>query len=101
MQARSISLRSCGRSGRTSPARVVSSSTGTASCSRLRRIAGVPSDILLHSLRHFQSTVLDPIVSEAQKQARLGWATVHMARHYTDAITEEDRKAASHVGVLL
>ena len=31
----------------------------------------------------------------------MGWATVQMARHYTDAITEEDRRAAEHVGQLL
>lgn len=48
-----------------------------------------------------QSTVLDSVISEAQKQARMGWATVQMARHYTDAITEEDRRAAQHVGDLL
>jgi len=41
------------------------------------------------------------VISEAQKQARMGWATVHMARHYTDAITEEDVKAANHIGSLL
>ena len=38
----------------------------------------------------------------AKKQARLGWAeAVHMARHYTDAVTEEDQKAAEFVGRLL
>jgi integrase len=68
---------------------------------RVRRRAGVPSDIHLHSLRHFQSTELDSVISEAQKQARMGWATVHMARHYTDAITDEDVKAANHIGSLL
>ncbi|MGH9075748.1 MAG: tyrosine-type recombinase/integrase [Acidimicrobiales bacterium] len=67
----------------------------------LRRQAGVPDDVHLHSLRHFQSTALDPVISEAQKQARLGWATVHMARHYTDAVPEEDRRAAEHVGRIL
>jgi hypothetical protein len=41
------------------------------------------------------------VISEAQKQARLGWSTVHMARHYTDAITEEDRRAADHIGKVL
>ena len=55
----------------------------------------------LHSLRHFQATVIDSIVSERQKEARLGWATVHMAPHYTDAVTEEDQKAAEFVGRLL
>jgi integrase len=68
---------------------------------RIRSQAGVASDIHLHSLRHFQSTELDPVISEAQKQARMGWATVHMARHYTDRITEEDAKAAAHIGGLL
>ena len=68
---------------------------------RLRKQAGVATDIHLHSLRHFQSTELDPVISEAQKQARMGWATVHMARHYTDRITEEDMKAATHIGGLL
>ncbi len=58
-------------------------------------------DIHLHSLRHFQATVIDPIVSERQKQARLGWSTSHMARHYTDPISDEDRKVADEVGRLL
>jgi integrase len=40
--------------------------------SRVRERAGVASDIHLHSLRHFQSTELDPVISEAQKQARMG-----------------------------
>ena len=68
---------------------------------RVRKLAGVASDIHLHSLRHFHATVLDPVISEAQKQARLGWSTVQMARHYTDAIGTEDRRAAEHVGKLL
>jgi len=51
--------------------------------------------------RVFQATALDPVVSEAQKQARLGWSTVHMARHYTDAISDEDRRAAEHIGEML
>jgi hypothetical protein len=42
-----------------------------------------------------------PVVSEAQKQARLGWSTVQMARHYTDGLAVEDRRAAEHVGRLL
>lgn len=63
--------------------------------------AGLPSDIHLHSLRHFQATVIDPIVSERQKQARLGWSTSHMARHYTDPISDEDKKIADEVGRLL
>ena len=67
----------------------------------LRRAAGVAEDVHLHSLRHFQATVLDSVISEAQKQARLGWSTVHMARHYTDGDEKEDRRAAEHVGRLL
>jgi hypothetical protein len=31
----------------------------------------------------------------------LGWSTVQMSRHYTDAIGAEDRRAAEHVGRLL
>ena len=69
--------------------------------SALRRRADVPDDVHLHSLRHFQSTELDRVISESQKQARLGWATVHMARHYTGAVTREDRRAAEHMATLL
>lgn len=68
---------------------------------RLRSKAGVARDIHLHSLRHFHATALDSVVSDRQKQARLGWSTVRMARHYTDAITAEDLRAAEHVGRLL
>ena len=68
---------------------------------KVRKSASVASDIHLHSLRHFQATSLDPVLPEKQKQARLGWSTVHMARHYTDAIGAEDRKAANHMGQLL
>lgn len=68
---------------------------------RLRSKAGLPADVHLHSLRHFHATALDPVVSEAQKQARLGWSTVHMARHYTDVVPAEDRRAAEHIGQLL
>ncbi len=68
---------------------------------RIRNRAGLATDIHLHSLRHFHATALDPVVSEAQKQARLGWSTVHMARHYTDGVPAEDRRAAEHVGRLL
>lgn len=68
---------------------------------RLRERAGIAPDIHLHSLRHFHSTAVDGVVSEAQKQARLGWSTVHMARHYTDGVPAEDRCAAEHVGRLL
>ena len=67
----------------------------------IRTRAGVASELHLHSLRHFHATLLDPIVSEKQKQARLGWATAHIARHYTDAIEEEDRRATTHVGHVL
>ncbi len=66
-----------------------------------RKAAGLPEDLHLHSLRHFQATALDSVVAERQKQARLGWATVHMARHYTDVIAVEDRRAAEHVEGLL
>ncbi len=68
---------------------------------RIRADAGVSDEIHLHSLRHFQATVLDAVVSERQKQARLGWTTSHMARHYTDPVASEDRRAAEHVGSLL
>ena len=66
-----------------------------------RKQAGLPADLRLHSLRHFQATALDTVVPERQKQARLGWSTVHMAWHYTDVIGEEDRRAATHIGSLL
>ncbi len=69
--------------------------------SSLRDRAGVAADVHLHSLRHFQSTELDRVISESQKQARLGWSTVHMARHYTGAVSAEDRRAAEHIGSLL
>ncbi len=59
------------------------------------------SDIHVHSLRDFQATVIDSLVSERQKQARLGWSTSHMARHYTDAVAEEDRRAAEEIGNIL
>ncbi len=68
---------------------------------KIAKQAGLPSDIHLHSLRHFQATIIDPIVSERQKQSRLGWSTSHMARHYTDPISDEDRKVANEVGKLL
>lgn len=60
--------------------------------------AEVHRDVHLHSLRHFQSTQLDAVVSEAQKQARLGWTTIQMARRYTDFVSEEDRRAADYIG---
>ena len=68
---------------------------------KARVAAKLPKDLHLHSLRHFQATSLDAVIPERQKQARLGWSTVHMARHYTDAISSEDQKAAKHIGSLL
>jgi integrase len=68
---------------------------------KARVAAKLPKDLRLHSLRHFQATSLDAVIPERQKQARLGWSTVHMARHYTDAISSEDQKAAEHIGSLL
>jgi integrase len=68
---------------------------------KVRVAAKLPKDLHLHSLRHFQATSLDAVIPERQKQARLGWSTVHMARHYTDAIASEDRKAAEHIGSIL
>lgn len=66
-----------------------------------RDIAELPTDLHLHSLRHFQATVLDAVISERQKQARLGWSTVHMARHYTDVVSSEGKRAAEYVGRIL
>jgi integrase len=68
---------------------------------KARVAAGLPADLHLHSLRHFQATSLDAVIPERQKQARLGWSTVHMARHYTDSVSSEDRRAAEHIGQLL
>ena len=68
---------------------------------KTRVAAELPEDIHLHSLRHFQATVLDAVIPERQKQARLGWSTVHMARHYTDVPVGEDERAAEHIGALL
>ncbi len=68
---------------------------------KARVAAKLPADLHLHSLRHFQATSLDAVIPERQKQARLGWSTVHMARHYTDSISTEDRRAADHIGGLL
>ena len=67
----------------------------------VRTKGNVAADVHMHSLRHFHATVLDPVISEAQKQSRLGWSTVKMARHYTDSVPEEDRRAAAHVGKML
>jgi len=68
---------------------------------KVRRRAGIAADVHLHSLRHFQATILDPIIPESQKQARMGWSTIRMARHYTDGIATEDRRAAEHVARVL
>jgi len=68
---------------------------------KARLAAKLPADLHLHSLRHFQATALDTVIPERQKQARLGWSTVHMARHYTDPLSGEDRRAAEHIGNLL
>ncbi|MDQ1442460.1 MAG: hypothetical protein QOG97_2688 [Acidimicrobiaceae bacterium] len=68
---------------------------------RLCDRAGVASDVHLHSLRHFQSTQLDSVLTSKQKQAGMGWSTAHMDTIYTDAISSEDRRAADHIGVLL
>jgi hypothetical protein len=69
--------------------------------SRVRKLAGVAADIQLHSLSHFHATVLDSVVTERQKEARLSWSTVQMSRQYTDAIGAEDCRAAEHAGRLL
>ncbi len=68
---------------------------------KARKQAECASDIHLHSLRHFQATVLDPIVPERQKLARLGWSNPPMARHYTGVSPAADRLAAEHMGSLL
>jgi integrase len=68
---------------------------------KVRRRVGIAADVHLDSLRHFQATILDPIIPESQKQARMGWSTVRMARHYTDGIATEDRRATEHVARIL
>jgi integrase len=68
---------------------------------KVRRSAGIAADVRLHSLRHFQATILDPIIPESQRQARMGWSTIRMARHYTDGIATEDQRAAEHVARVL
>lgn len=45
--------------------------------------------------------MLDAVISEKQKQSRLGWTNAIMARHYTDSVPDEDRRAAEHIGRLL
>ena len=61
---------------------------------KIRKRVKVASDIHLHWLRHFDATQIDSVISEAQKQVRLGWSTVQMAGHYTDGVPEEDRQSA-------
>lgn len=68
---------------------------------KARARSQIASDIHLHSLRHFQATALDAVISEKQKQSRLGWTNAVMARHYTDPAPGEDRRAAEHIGQLL
>jgi integrase len=68
---------------------------------KVRRRVGIAADVHLHSLRHFQATILDSIIPESQKQARMGWSTIRMARHYTDGIATEDRRATEHVARVL
>jgi integrase len=68
---------------------------------KARKAARLPGDLRLHSLRYFQATSLDCVIPERQKQARLGWSTVQMARHSTEAISSEDKRAAEHIGNLL
>ncbi|SHE59489.1 Site-specific recombinase XerD [Ferrithrix thermotolerans DSM 19514] len=65
---------------------------------KARARSQIARDIHLHSLRHFQATALDAVISEKQKQSRLGWTNSVMARHYTDSVPEEDRRAAEHMG---
>ncbi len=74
----------------------------TQAMSKLRAAAGLSLDVHLHSLRHVQATTLDPVISEAQEQARLTWlSTEQMARHDTDGVPDEDRRAVDHAGRLL
>jgi integrase len=68
---------------------------------RVRKHSDAGGDVHLHSLRHFQATLIDAVVSERQKQARMGWSTTQMARHYTGLVVEEDRRAAEHVRAAL
>jgi integrase len=68
---------------------------------KARARSQIAVDIHLHSLRHFQATALDAVISEKQKQSRLGWTNAVMARHYTDSVPDEDRRAAEHIGRLL
>jgi integrase len=63
----------------------------------VRTRAGLPADLHLHSLRHWASTLLDPVVSQRQKMARLGHSTAPTSNRYTHQISEEDRRAASYL----
>lgn len=67
----------------------------------VRRRAGLAEDLHLHSLRHWVSTVLDPVVSQKQKMGRLGHTTVPVSHRYTKRITDEDVKAAGYLGAKL
>lgn len=67
----------------------------------VRDAAGVAVDVHLHSLRHFHATALDPVISEAQKRSRLGWATVQMSGTTQTVCPAEDRRAAEHIGRVL
>jgi integrase len=70
----------------------------------LREQTKVASDIHLHSLRHWQSTALDSVLSPTQKQRRMGWsnsAAAQMDSTYTDTVEAEDVRAAEHIGGLL
>lgn len=78
--------------------------TMTARLAAVRKRAGVPGDVQpIHGWRHFQATELDGVISERQKQVRLGWSTTHpaMSRHYTGPVDAEGRRAAEHMGKVL
>ena len=75
--------------------------TGSRAFTKAQIAAELPADLWLHSLRHFQAMASDAVIPERQRQARLGWSTVHMARQYTDPISSEYQRAAEHIGRLL
>jgi len=62
-----------------------------------RSKAGLPADLHLHSMRHFVSTELDPVISQRQRMARLGHTTVPTTNRYTHQLTEQDRIAADYL----